>query len=387
MNMSAARAVLLVEDDEALARALQRVLAAARYEVFVVHDGPAALAAVEERPFDVIVSDITLPGMSGVDLLRGVRATDLDVPVVLITGNPSLETAMEAISLGALQYLKKPVPNDVLLATVKQASSLHRMAQLKRDALRLAGGEDAVAGDRAGLQGSFDRALEAMWIAFQPIVDARQKRLFGYEALMRTKEPSLPHPGAILAAAERLDRLPALGRHVRRLTAAAFAAAPRDATLFVNLHPNDLLDPELFDPNRPLSLLAERIILEITERSAIDDIKDIQARVAALREMGFRIAVDDLGAGYAGLSSFVALSPELVKLDISLVHDVHRSEVRQRLVASMTSLCKDMKMLVVAEGVETAEERDCVAASGCELLQGYLFARPGPPFPPFSGLT
>jgi EAL domain-containing protein (putative c-di-GMP-specific phosphodiesterase class I) len=237
------------------------------------------------------------------------------------------------------------------------------------------------------LQGGFERALEAMWIAFQPIVDARHKRLFGYEALMRTKEPSLPHPGAILAAAERLDRLPALGRHVRRLTAEAFAAAPRDATLFVNLHPNDLLDPELFHPNRPLSLLADRVILEITERSAIDDIKDIQARVASLREMGFRIAVDDLGAGYAGLSSFVALSPELVKLDISLVRDVHRSEVRQRLVASMTSLCKDMKMLVVAEGVETAEERDCVAASGCELLQGYLFARPGPPFPPFGGLT
>ena len=253
--------------------------------------------------------------------------------------------------------------------------------------MRLAGGEDAVAGDRAGLQARFERALETMWMAFQPIVDARRGRLFGYEALMRTREPSLPHPGAVLEAAERLDLVHSLGRRVRALTAEAFAAARDDALLFVNLHPRDLLDAELYEPGSPLGRFAKRVVLEITERSTIDDVKDIQARVAALRAQGFRIAIDDLGAGYAGLSSFAALQPEIVKLDMSLVRNVHQSEVRQRLIASMTSLCKDMGMLVVAEGVEVVEERDSVLGFGCELLQGYFFAKPGPPFPTVEGFA
>ena len=109
--------------------------------------------------------------------------------------------------------------------------------------------------------------------------------------------------------------------------------------------------------------------------------KDIQSRVSVLRFHGFRIAVDDLGAGFAGLSSFVALGPEIVKLDMSLVRDFHKSEIRQRLIGSMATLCKEMGMRVVAEGVEVAEERDCVCTCGCTLLQGYFYAEPGPPFP------
>jgi EAL domain-containing protein (putative c-di-GMP-specific phosphodiesterase class I) len=114
-------------------------------------------------------------------------------------------------------------------------------------------------------------------------------------------------------------------------------------------------------------------------------VKDIQARVAVLRYHGFRIAIDDLGAGYAGLSSFVALGPEIVKLDMSLVREVHKSEIRQRLIGSMATLCKEMGMRVVAEGVEAADEDESVRALGCDLVQGYLYAKPGPPFPAVSG--
>jgi EAL domain-containing protein (putative c-di-GMP-specific phosphodiesterase class I) len=375
------RAVLVVDDDEALSRALSRVLKLAGYEVVVASNGAAAVETVMHRPFDVILSDIQMPGMSGVDLLSVVRAYDLDVPVILMTGNPTLETAMEAVSLGALQYLVKPASNEEVVNAVDRASRLHRLAHMKRDSLRLLGEEGTLAGDRAGLASSFDRALTGLWMAFQPIVDAKARTIFGYEALLRSSEPSLPHPGAMLSAAERLDRIFDLGRRVRALSAEAFVDMPGDALLFVNLHTRDLLDPALYDANAPLTKIASRVVLEITERSTIDDVEDIQPRVAALREYGFRLALDDLGAGYAGLSSFVAVQPEIVKLDMSLVRGVHKSEVRQRLIASMTSLCKEMGMRVVAEGVEVVEERDAVRAFGCELLQGYLFAKPGRPFP------
>jgi EAL domain-containing protein (putative c-di-GMP-specific phosphodiesterase class I) len=157
-------------------------------------------------------------------------------------------------------------------------------------------------------------------------------------------------------------------------------AAP-EATLFLNLHPSDRADETLFDTLSPLTQMASRVVLEVTERAAIEEVDDVERRVSQLREHGFRVAVDDLGAGYAGLSSFALLEPEIVKLDVSLLRDIDQSPVKQKLVASMTSLCKDMGFLVVAEGVETVAERDCVVALGCDLLQGFLFARPGRPFP------
>ena len=376
--------VLVVDDDVALAQVFGRVLRADGREVVVVHDGASAEKALLARPFDVVLSDIHLPGMSGVDVLRAVRERDLDVPVILVTGEPDLDTAVEALSLGALQYLAKPVANRVLVEAVTRASLLHRMARMKREALRL-GSQTHLAGDRAGLEASFERAIASMWIAFQPIVDAQAHGLYAYEALMRAKEPSLPHPGAILGAAERLDRLPELGQRVRNLAAEAFLTAPPDALLFVNLHTRDLLDASLYDASAPLTRIAHRVALELTERASLDEVDDIGVRIARLRSAGFRIAIDDLGAGYAGLSSFAALEPEIVKLDMSLVRGIHQSAVRRRLVGSMTALCAEMRMQIVAEGIETEEERDCVTSLGCRLLQGYLFAKPGPPFPAIAG--
>jgi EAL domain-containing protein (putative c-di-GMP-specific phosphodiesterase class I)/CheY-like chemotaxis protein len=378
---SGPKAVLVVDDDEAVGRSMRRVLEAAGYEVTVANNGSAAVEIIMSRGFDVVVSDVHMTGMTGVELLSVVRAYDLDVPVILMTGDPTVETAMEAVSLGAVEYLRKPITSEALVKSVEHASRLHRMAHIKRDALRLSGEGDEQTGDRAGLQTRFERALESMWMAFQPIVDSGHRRVFGYEALMRTREACFPHPGAVLEAAERLGRLTDLGARVRAQCVEAFERAPRDTLLFINVHPHDLLDKELYDADAPLTRIAHRVVLEITERSAISDVKDIQARVAVLRYHGFRIAIDDLGAGYAGLSSFVALAPEIVKLDMSLVRGVDSSEIRQRLIGSMVLLCSEMGIRAVAEGVETSGESECVRRLGCDLLQGYLFAKPGPPFP------
>jgi EAL domain-containing protein (putative c-di-GMP-specific phosphodiesterase class I) len=151
--------------------------------------------------------------------------------------------------------------------------------------------------------------------------------------------------------------------------------------LFVNLHPKDLADPELLDHSSLLGSIADRVVLEVTERASLDDIDNVRNTVTRLRERGFRIAVDDLGAGYAGLTSFALLEPEIVKLDMTLVRDIDTSSVKQKLVASMTALCVDMGLLIVCEGVETIAEHDTLRALGCDLLQGYLFARPGRAFP------
>ena len=98
--------------------------------------------------------------------------------------------------------------------------------------------------------------------------------------------------------------------------------------------------------------------------------------------MGFRIAVDDLpGPSTPGLTSFAQLEPEVVKLDMSLVRNCHLQPTKLTLARTMISMCKELGMQVVAEGIETAEERDAMAQAGCDLMQGYLFAKPGAAFP------
>jgi EAL domain-containing protein (putative c-di-GMP-specific phosphodiesterase class I) len=374
--------VLVVEDEPALLRSIQRTLAARGYFVDSAPNGAdaAALFSKSESEFDIIISDIAMPGMDGIQLLKSVREHDADIPVVLITGEPSVTTAVKALEYGAFNYLTKPVDNCELESVVERATYLRRMAMMKRKAAEILGTHPA-SDNRIALTASFERALGSLWMAYQPIVNAKNGEVYGYEALLRSGEESLPHPGAVLDAAERLGRLDELGRAIRERSGQAMTKAPDQAALFVNLHTTDLLDPSLINPDSPLSQIASRVVLEITERASLDQVKDVRTRVAQLREMGFRIAVDDLGAGYAGLTSFALLEPEIVKLDMTLVRDVHLNETKQKLIRSMATLCKDMRMMVVAEGVEIKEERDTLISLGCDLLQGYLISRPDKPFP------
>ncbi len=372
--------VLLVDDDAQVLAATSRHLKRAGFEVDACADGASALSAIRSGGFDVVVSDISMPGMSGIELLRGIREQDRDLPVVLITGAPAIDSAADAVELGAFRYVMKPFEPDDLVKTVVRASQLYRLGKAKRMAMSVLGSTAGEGSDRAGLGASFRRALDSLWMAFQPIIDATDRSVLGYEALLRSEEPSLPHPGAVLDAAERLGALDTLGRAVRHRSAEAMLQGDPTWLLFLNLHPSDLLDESLLDSATTLSKIADRVVLEITERASLDKIPDVRARVVALRELGFRVAVDDLGAGYAGLTSFVHLEPDFVKLDMSLVHDVDQSAVKRKLVASMTNLCKEMGLQVVAEGVETAAERDVLVDLGCDLLQGYRFARPSRPF-------
>jgi EAL domain-containing protein (putative c-di-GMP-specific phosphodiesterase class I) len=230
--------------------------------------------------------------------------------------------------------------------------------------------------DRAGMEVRFDQAVAGLSMVYQPIVEARSGALVGVEALMRSNEPSLPSPRAVLDAATQLGRLPQIGRRIRSLVAHQLAAWTDGTLLFVNLHPEDLMDVDLIADSSPLTRVASRVVLEITERASLVTSAALSERIARLRKLGFRIAIDDIGAGYSGLTSFTELSPEIVKIDMSLVRDVHLSALKQRTIAAICKLCHEVGCTVVAEGVETVDERECLTALGCDLLQGYLIARP-----------
>ena len=356
--------VLVVEDDVLLRRAYDRILSK-QHKVVSVGSCSDALMELSRTKFDAIVSDIDLPGQSGVDLLRQIRAQDQELHFIFITGCPTTETAQDAVNLGAMGYLTKPVAADALTKIVAKATSASASAKT------------TLPGRLVGLLDRFEGAMEAMWVAFQPIVSVPERKVMGYEALLRTSESSLGAPPDFIAAAEHLGQLDRLGRAIRAKVAETIATtADPDVKFFINVHATDLLDPLFGSDVCPLVPHANRIVLEITERASLGVVEDAYARIARLRKRGFALAIDDLGAGYSGLASVTQLEPEVVKLDMSLVRGVDKSRLQQQFVASISRACAGLGMLVVTEGVETAEERETLLALGCTIHQGYLYGRP-----------
>ncbi len=372
--------ILVADDDPSLRKTLTRYLKKHEYDVIEVESGKQAIAALESTRFDVVVSDVHMPDGDGLDILRAVRRVDLDVPVILISGAPDVETASKALEYGAFRYLTKPLELEAVGKLLRLGVRAHALARLRREAMSV-GGSVPGAADRAGVEVRFERALDGLFMMYQPIVHATGGELFGVEALMRSDEPSCATPMAILEAATYLGRMSALSRRVRVLAATALAPRGDIPNLFVNLHPEDLLDVDLIAQDAALTALAPRVILEVTERASLTTTPELNSRIARLRELGFRLAVDDIGAGYSGLTSFADLTPEIVKIDMSLIRDVHLSTLKQRTIAALCNLCHDVGAQVVGEGVETEPEREALRALGCDLLQGFLVAKPSTELP------
>lgn len=366
--------VLVVDDDDQMRRICTRILANEGWEISQASHGRAAIAAVYDAtdPFDCVVSDVHMPEIDGFQLVAAVRKHDDDLPVLLMTGDPSLDGAVRAIDTGAVSYMSKPFEPEALIAGVARAARRHGVARMRR---RAESYTTKLLAERSELELRFEHALSRAWMAFQPIVDVATKTVYAFEALVRTDEESLKRPDLLLAAAERLDKIHLLGRTVRSLVARAAADAPDDSFIFVNVHGLELTDESMFTMADPLAGLAPRVVLEITERIGLDPVAG-PAQISRLRKLGYRIAIDDLGAGYSALGAIATLEPEIVKLDMSLVRDLDRHPAKRRVVGAIATLCRELGSRVIAEGVETRAELDAVVGSGIDLIQGYLFAKP-----------
>jgi PAS domain S-box-containing protein len=294
---------------------------------------------------------------------------------------PELDVATRLVEIG-----DRRIAIAVGIAPGKGASIEDRSSLASTDVLELASRAAlASAGPEGAITRSsemqFEKALERLWIAFQPIVSWTQRTLFGYEAFARSDEPGLTTAFELVAAAERLGRLNDLGRAIRERVARSVAMAPVGCKLFVHVGSDDFGDAELFSPWAPLTTVASSVVLEITERSSLEWVEDLGARLRKLRRLGFQIAVSEMGASWTGLAAFSPLEPEMVKLDMSLVRGVDTSARRRSVMRSMLELAgRDLGMIVICEGVQTPGERDTLAALGADLQQGDLFARPSREF-------
>lgn len=382
------RTVLLVEDDVLLSRALNRALQADGFQVIHVNDVDSAKRVLNSTSFDLVVCDVKLPDQgSGISVIRHVRERDDRTPLILMSAHPDFEAAVLAIDLGVQRFLKKPFTPEEFRRTVNWAVNTRPRNIQAIEAPPVAPAPPvavpSLTGDQGlgGLSESLDRAMESLWLATQPIVDWRNQRVFARECLLRTQEPTLMRPDDMIRVALALGRLPELAGRVRAAAVRILRAMDPSEQLFVNLHPHELRDETLYDDRNPLRPYSARVVFEITEQVSINEMSEMPERVKRLRLGGFRVALDDLGSGYAGLTALTKIEPDIVKLDMGLVRNCDTNVTQQRVIRSITTLCRDLKLLVIAEGVETTAERDEVLAAGVELFQGFLFARPSKGFP------
>ena len=220
---------------------------------------------------------------------------------------------------------------------------------------------------------------EGVYIVYHPIVVTETREVYGFEALARGKMRSLRSPEVLFGVAEEANLIWELSRLCRKKAVEGIPEHLHDEQLlFINIDPHDFRDPsfryldvdELGGVEHP-----ERIVLEITERTAITDYPKFQGYLKEFRQKGFRFAVDDAGSGYAGLGSIANLEPDFIKLDISLISGIDSNFMKQNLVETMVQFANDHGIKVIAEGVEREEEYETVKRLGVHLTQGFLFHR------------
>ena len=234
-----------------------------------------------------MLSDFDLPGKGSTEVLQAVRARARDVPVVLITEQPQTDGLAAAAGQGPTHYVTKPVDLTRLRDVTGRALRTRWFAKARRRLVELAG-DEAPAGDVASLGDRFDSALEKAYMLCQPIVRWSTKSTFAYEALVRSKEPTIPHPGALFDAGDRLDRVMEIGRRVRHLCGESVGKPP-DALLFVNIHTKDLMDHVIFSPDAPMAarcpIRREEVLLDPIDDGVRVDVKqpaDLVCRINAL---------------------------------------------------------------------------------------------------------
>ena len=213
-----------------------------------------------------------------------------------------------------------------------------------------------------------------VYVDYHPIVVASTREIFGYEALARGQMRTLRSPEVMFDVAAEADLIWELSRLCRaRALEGMSTRLEGDQLLFLNVDPTDFSDPafteqEVADPSK--------VVIEITERTAIKDYPKFRDRLKSFRDMGYRFAVDDAGSGYAGLGSIANLEPDFIKLDISLISAIDTNFIKQNLVQTMVKFADDHGAKVIAEGVERADEFKTVQDLGVHLVQGFFLHRP-----------
>ena len=394
--------VLIVDDEQTNVALLERMLRQVGVaEIHGTNDPQLAVERCREVGADLVLLDLHMPRHDGFAVMAELADSlpeDAFVPVLVLTADSTTEIRDRALQAGASDFLTKPLDRMEVILRVRnllQTRALYldvqqRNARLRAELDRREAEEWRLEQERRDRLARIDEVLRrrGYTMVFQPIAGLASGEIVGAEALARfTDEPYRP-PN------EWFDEASTVGRSQELEIAAVTAAVasldelPEGVFLALNLSPETAVRPELAEALREVP--PERIVVELTEHTRVDDYAPLLAGLEPLREGGFRIAVDDAGAGYAGLRHVLRLQPDMLKLDIDLIRGIDVDPVKRALSAALVRFAHETGAVIIAEGIETAAELETLRSLGVEWGQGYHLARPASlplPHSPLRALT
>jgi EAL domain-containing protein (putative c-di-GMP-specific phosphodiesterase class I) len=217
---------------------------------------------------------------------------------------------------------------------------------------------------------------------FQPVFELPRRTVLGYEALSRGPSGTLYHmPLPLFEMASESDLVFELDRKCRRRALLAARQLPPESLLFINVFPSAMYDPEFQGPALlrfldDLGLRPDRVVLEITEKYAIENYTLFAEALQEFTKLGFQIAVDDVGAGYSGLEKIAHLNPRYLKLDRELIKDIDSSYIRREMARALKAFADKIGSTIIAEGIEREAELTALVELGIGYGQGFLLGRP-----------
>jgi len=375
------RARLLIVDDDCEIRNVLREFLGSSYYCVVSNSAEEALGLLATEAFDLIMTDITMARMTGLQLVPHILALAPDSVIVMISGQRTIEYAIEAMRAGAFDYITKPFELAEVNVVVNRA--LDHRTKLRNARL------DASKHDESARELRHAVENKDFIVYYQPQVEIESKQIVGMEALARWQHPQkgLLLPVDFIPLAEETGLIEPIGAFVLQ-AACAQTRQWQDAgfpglRVAVNVSPRQLGEPDFPDTVAKIlnevGLEAKFLEIEVTETSFMQNAESGIHALTRLREMGVRIASDDFGTGYSSLSYLKRLPIDSVKLDASFVKDATRDPDDAALVMAIITLAHNLRLRVIAEGIETEDQLAFLRLLRCDEGQGYFFGRPASP--------
>jgi EAL domain-containing protein (putative c-di-GMP-specific phosphodiesterase class I)/DNA-binding NarL/FixJ family response regulator len=330
---------------------------------------------------DVALVDVRMPGGGGAVAARGIRRDSPPTRVVAVSADSHPEAILAMLDAGATGYVGKEEPVEQILRAVHRAAdgrasiAVSSLASMTERLVER--GTEGTSRERRVVADRIAKAIEgpALEMVYQPIVGLFEGQVAGLEALARFRgTPRNRPPDAWFAEAASVGLLAELELAAIELALGELDLVPGGTFLAVNLSPETVCSEEL---PALLGDRAERVVLEMTE-GPLGDEEEVLGCLRSLRERGARLAIDDVGAGYAGLGRVVVLSPDFIKLDRSVVAGVATDPSRRSLIQRLMSFSDDVGIVVIAEGIETQADLEELRMLSVPFGQGFHLGRPGP---------
>ncbi len=372
-NSKYQQTILVIEDDQVRDGMLSMILATRGYKVIAAKNGQEAIAK-SSLPIDLIIIDLLLGDMNGIEVCHYLKQVGVtrNIPIILLSDrNCPVNEKVQCFQLGADDLLCKPFENEELFARIFALLRRHHGEDSEAEVQRV----DNV----KQLREIIDQELVEP--NFQPIyLIGSTCKLFGVEILSRPLVGGLlKNPEHLFQIALELGFYYELEMMVWRKALKILNENAPFSNIFLNCNPYIIENnnfPNIRELFESASILPSNVFFELTERSAISKYHLFCERLQQYRELGFKIAVDDVGSGYASLESIIETRPEVVKIDRHIIHGLSINDYKRSIVKFIVSFCGEHDIICVAEGVETSDEFVLLKNLGVKAFQGYFFYKP-----------